>query len=96
MKLNNFLKFFTVVFLFVGAVTISAQTVKGKVTDSSGEALSFMNVVEKGTTNGTTSDFDGNYTINVENDTKLVFSYIGFASQEVSTAGKSVINVQLS
>lgn len=47
MKQNNFLKFFTIVFLLFGAVTISAQTIKGKVTDSSGEALSFMNVVEK-------------------------------------------------
>ena len=45
MKQNNLLKFFTVMFLFAGAVTISAQTIKGKVTDTSGEALSFMNVV---------------------------------------------------
>ncbi|MEP0303059.1 MAG: TonB-dependent receptor plug domain-containing protein, partial [Maribacter dokdonensis] len=72
------------------------NSITGKVTDDSGMPLAGVNIVEKGTTNGTTSDFDGNYTINVENDTKLVFSYIGFASQEVSTAGKSVINVQLS
>ena len=39
MKQNNFLKFFTVVFLFVGAITLNAQTIKGKVTDTSGEAL---------------------------------------------------------
>ena len=61
MKQNNFLKFFTIVFLLFGAVTISAQTIKGKVTDSSGEALSFMNVVEKGTTNGTTTDENGEF-----------------------------------
>ncbi|WP_211573872.1 TonB-dependent receptor [Maribacter aquivivus] len=58
--------------------------------------LAGVNIIEKGTTNGTTSDFDGNYTINVTDDTKLVFSYIGFATQEVSTAGKNTINVQLS
>ncbi len=72
------------------------NNVTGKVTDDSGMPLSGVNIIEKGTTNGTTSDFDGNYSIDVNNDTKLVFSYIGFATQEVSTAGKNVINVQLS
>ncbi|MEP2236930.1 MAG: TonB-dependent receptor [Maribacter sp.] len=72
------------------------NSITGKVTDDSGMPLAGVNIVEKGTTNGTTSDFDGNYTINVSSDTKLVFSYIGFATQEVSTAGKSTINVQLS
>ncbi len=83
----------------ISAMTLNTKvqnSITGKVTDDSGMPLAGVNIVEKGTTNGTTSDFDGNYTINVENDTKLVFSYIGFASQEVSTAGKSVINVQLS
>ncbi len=72
------------------------NTITGTVTDESGVALAGVNIVEKGTTNGTTSDFDGNYSINVTDDTKLVFSYIGFATQEVSTAGKNTINVQLS
>ncbi|MGO4921164.1 TonB-dependent receptor [Maribacter spongiicola] len=72
------------------------NSISGNVTDSSGMPLAGVNIIEKGTTNGTTSDFDGNYTINVTDDTKLVFSYIGFATQEVSTAGKTTINVQLS
>ncbi|MEP2279677.1 TonB-dependent receptor [Maribacter sp.] len=72
------------------------NSITGTVTDDSGMPLAGVNIVEKGTTNGTTSDFDGNYTINVSSDTKLVFSYIGFATQEVSTAGKKTINVQLS
>ncbi|WP_051941953.1 TonB-dependent receptor [Maribacter forsetii] len=72
------------------------NSITGKVTDDSGMPLAGVNIVEKGTTNGTTSDFDGNYTINVTDDTKLVFSYIGFATQEVSTTGKNTINVQLS
>jgi len=72
------------------------NTISGKVTDDSGMPLAGVNIIEKGTTNGTTSDFDGNYSINVTDDTNLVFSYIGFATQEVSTAGKTTINVQLS
>ena len=72
------------------------NSVSGTVTDASGMPLAGVNIVEKGTTNGTTSDFDGNYSININDDSKLVFSYIGFATQEVSTAGKTTINVQLS
>lgn len=83
----------------ITAMTLNEKiqnSITGKVTDDSGMPLAGVNIVEKGTTNGTTSDFDGNYTINVTDDTKLVFSYIGFATQEVSTAGKNTINVQLS
>ncbi len=83
----------------ITAMTLNKKiqnSITGKVTDDSGMPLAGVNIVEKGTTNGTTSDFDGNYTINVTDDTKLVFSYIGFATQEVSTAGKNTINVQLS
>ncbi|MDO1514652.1 TonB-dependent receptor [Maribacter confluentis] len=82
----------------LSALTLNEEvqnTITGKVTDASGMPLAGVNIVEKGTTNGTTSDFDGNYSINITDDTKLVFSYIGFATQEIATAGKSTINVQL-
>ncbi|WP_300025346.1 TonB-dependent receptor [uncultured Maribacter sp.] len=83
----------------ISATTLNKKvqnSISGKVTDDSGMPLAGVNIVEKGTTNGTTSDFDGNYTINISDNAKLVFSYIGFATQEISTAGKNTINVQLS
>ncbi|WP_299799462.1 TonB-dependent receptor [uncultured Maribacter sp.] len=82
----------------ITALTLNEKiqnTITGTVTDDSGMPLAGVNIIEKGTTNGTTSDFDGNYSININDDTKLVFSYIGFATQEVSTLGKNTINVQL-
>ncbi|MBM1105768.1 TonB-dependent receptor [Aurantibacter crassamenti] len=75
--------------------TISAQTVSGTVTDSSGP-LPGASVVIKGTTNGTQVDFDGNYSLdNVDNSATLVISYIGFATQEVAVNGQGTINVTL-
>ncbi len=70
-------------------------TVSGTVTDSDGAPLPGANVIVKGTTNGTQTDFDGNYTITADSDAVLVFSYIGFATQEIPVNGQSTIDVQL-
>nr|WP_239466734.1 TonB-dependent receptor [Bacteroides mediterraneensis] len=57
-------------------------TVTGRVQSKSGEPLIGVNVVEKGTTNGTVTDLDGNYSLQVAKGKTLVFSYIGFITQE--------------
>lgn len=80
---------------FICFSAASAQTISGTVTDSSGP-LPGASVVVKGTTTGTQTDFDGNYTIdNVDNAATLVFSYIGFSTQEIAVNGQGVINVIL-
>ena len=72
-----------------------AQTVSGTVSEPNGP-LPGANVLVKGTSNGTTTDFDGNYTLNnVAADATLVFSYVGFAQQEVAVNGRSTVNVTL-
>ncbi|MBT8308685.1 MAG: SusC/RagA family TonB-linked outer membrane protein, partial [Maribacter sp.] len=71
------------------------STVTGTVTDNTGSPLPGASVVEKGTTNGTQTDFDGNFTIEVGDDATLVISYIGFATQEIAVNGQSTINVTL-
>src|SRR5665811_152466 len=72
------------------------QSVSGTVTDSNDMPLPGANVVEKGTTNGVTADFDGNFSLNVANDDAVLeVSYIGFATKEVVVNGQSTVNVQL-
>ncbi|KAA2219642.1 SusC/RagA family TonB-linked outer membrane protein [Maribacter flavus] len=71
-----------------------AQEVSGTVSDASGP-LPGASVVEKGTTNGTQTDFDGNYSLSVGNDAVLVISYIGYKSTEIAVNGQSTINVTL-
>ncbi|WP_237332403.1 TonB-dependent receptor [Zobellia amurskyensis] len=80
----------------VDDLSILQQSITGNIKDQDGNPLAGVNVVEKGTTNGTTSDFDGNYTIDAAEDATLVFSYIGFPTKEKKVAGKSVVNVSLS
>ncbi len=70
-------------------------TITGTVRDNQGSPLPGANVIEKGTSNGTQTDFDGNYTINAASNAVLVFSYIGFAAQEISVNGQTSINVSL-
>lgn len=82
-----------VAILFVGIA--QAQTVTGTVTEENGP-LPGANVIVKGTSNGATTDFDGNYSLNnVPNDATLVFSYVGYATQEVAVGGRSTINIAL-
>ena len=80
---------------FICFSAVSAQTVSGLVTDSSGP-LPGASVVVKGTTIGTQTDFDGNYSLDsVDSSATLLFSYIGYATQEVAVDGRSAINVTL-
>ncbi len=66
--------------------------VTGTVKDANGIPLIGVNVVEVGTNNGTVTDIDGNYTLEVKPNAKLMFSYVGFTSQEVAAAsGKEIV-----
>ncbi|MBT8187131.1 MAG: SusC/RagA family TonB-linked outer membrane protein, partial [Croceitalea sp.] len=72
------------------------STISGTVVDSNGAPLPGANVVVKGTSNGTQTDFDGNYTITADSNATLVFSYIGFTKQEIAINGQTTINVTMS
>jgi iron complex outermembrane receptor protein len=79
------------------SVVQQTVTVKGRVIDAQGEALPGVNVYEKGNpTNGVITGIDGTYTIKIMNeDAILVFSFIGYTSQEIVIAGKTQIDVTL-
>jgi iron complex outermembrane receptor protein len=70
-------------------------TVHGTVLDELGDAMIGATVMEKGTTNGTQTDLDGNYEIKVDPNAVLVFSYVGYNPLEESVAGRTTINVTL-
>jgi len=70
--------------------------VTGKVTDEDGNPLPGVNIIIKGTSTGTITDMDGTYNIEVEDpEAILVFSFIGYGTQEVALSGRSVINITL-
>ena len=76
-------------------VEVVYLTVTGQVTDENGIPLAGASVMEKGRGNGTITDFDGNFSIDVESDAVLQISYLGYKPQEVAVDGRSTINVQL-
>ncbi len=86
-------------FLFAAiSLSVSAQviTVTGTVTDNTGEPVIGASVVEKGnTSNGTITDFDGNFSLSLPQNATLVLSYIGMRTQEVPVQGKTRIDVVL-
>lgn len=79
----------------VGQQEHEQKRVSGSVTDQNGEPIAGVNIVEKGTTNGTVTDVDGNFILSVSTKATLMFSYIGYVSREIEVTGKSDINVSL-
>ena len=89
-------KIYTLLFIGLLSTSLFAQkTVTGVVTDESNQPLAGASVVEKGTTNGVTTDFDGKYTINVKEMVTLEFSFTGYYPKEVVVGISNTINVQL-
>lgn len=86
-------------FLLLGAETFAQDgtTISGTVVAAeSQEPLPGVNIVEKGTSNGTMTDFDGNFSLEVSNpNAVLVFSFMGFRNQEVNVNGRSSMEVEL-
>lgn len=82
--------------LILPTLIFGQTNVTGTVTEkSSSQPLPGVNVLIKGTTQGTATDFDGNYQITVNSGDIIVFSYIGFISQEIAFNGQASINVSL-
>ncbi|CAN0600635.1 unnamed protein product, partial [Ectocarpus sp. 12 AP-2014] len=75
---------------------LAQYNISGTVLDENGSPLPGANIIEKGTANGTQSDFDGNFTLEVLDENAILeISYIGFSKQEISLSGQTTLNVQL-
>ena len=92
---NKLLKQVWLLCLLLFGGFVSAQTVTGTVSEANGP-LPGVNIIEKGTSNGTQTDFDGNYSLDLSSsNATLVFSYLGYTTQEVAVNGQTSINITL-
>lgn len=83
-------------FLFLGiGLAMAQQTITGVITDEQGIPLPGASVVVLETNNGVSSDFDGNYSIEVNSGQSLIFSFVGYSSQTIAVGNVGSINVQL-
>lgn len=72
--------------------TAGSRTVVGKVTDESGYPLPGVSIIRSGTTKGTMTDIDGNYSIDVNDNETLVFSFVGLKTQRINVGNNNVVN----
>jgi len=93
MKTKNY---FLLIFAFI-SLPIFAQSyqLSGTITDSDNLPLPGVSVSDKSSTTGVTSDFDGNYTLEVDNGDVLEFTFVGFKTKQITMDGRTTINVQL-
>ena len=93
---TKFSKTLTLLLVFAVQLTFAQEkTVSGTINDPSGIPLPGANIVVKGTSNGTQTDFDGNYSITVNTGDIIIYSYVGLKPQEVTVGTSDVINVTL-
>ncbi len=71
------------------------KQISGKIVDAQKEPVIGANIVEAGTTNGTVTDIDGNFSLNVGNDASISISYIGYLAQTINTTGRTNFNIVL-
>lgn len=90
-------KYSFILFLLLLTPMVGAQvTISGTVTDATdGSTLPGVNIVEKGTTSGTTSDSDGSYTLTVSDGATVVFSFVGFLTKEIPAGNGGTVDVSL-
>ncbi|TDU43010.1 iron complex outermembrane receptor protein [Gelidibacter sediminis] len=93
--MKTFLNSMLLLVFLIPTVMWSQTTVSGTVTDQANVPLPGVNILIKGTNTGTTTDFDGNYSISAKNGDVIVFSYVGFKLQEFNYNGQQPLNVTL-
>src|SRR5688572_18945318 len=95
-KLYLVKRLFQIVLLLCSLQSWAQTMIAGKVTDKAiGEGLPGVSILEKGTSNGTVTDANGNYSISVSENATLVFSFVGYTSQEIPVAGRASIDLVL-
>ena len=77
------------------AVSQQDKKITGSVQDNTGQPIIGANIIEKGTTNGTITDTNGNFSLNTSTHSVLLVSYIGYITQEIPVDGKQHLSVQL-
>lgn len=93
--MKTFLNSLILLALFFPLTLLSQTEISGNVADEANVPLPGVNVIVKGTTTGTSTDFDGNYILKVNRGDILVFSFLGFTTQEISYNGQNNLNVVL-
>src|SRR6056300_308635 len=86
---------FALFFLLFMSLVVQAQTVGGTVTDEAGVPLPGATVVVLETNQGTTTDFDGNYSVNASNGQTLAISFVGYTTQQLVVSDNSDFNITL-
>jgi TonB-linked SusC/RagA family outer membrane protein len=94
---NRVRYFYTLLLTLMVMASAYAQdvTIKGKVNDEQGQGLPGVSILVKGTSTGTVTDPEGNYTVNVSGANTLVFSYIGYVTQEIPLGSRTSLDVKM-